>query len=31
MREFLEDLVGCLCLFALIPAIFFVLYGLGWQ
>lgn len=31
MREFIEDFVGCLCLFALIPAIFFVLYGLGWQ
>lgn len=29
MREFLEDLIGCLCLFAFIPAIFFVLYGLG--
>jgi hypothetical protein len=31
MREFLEDLVGCLCLFAMIPGIFFLLYGFGWQ
>lgn len=31
MREFLEDLIGCLCLFAMIPGIFFLLYGFGWQ
>jgi hypothetical protein len=31
MREFIEDLVGCLCLFAMIPGIFFLLYGFGWQ
>ena len=30
MREFLEDLIGCLCLFAMIPGLWFLLYGLGW-
>jgi hypothetical protein len=31
MREFLEDLIGCLCLFALLPSLWFLLYGFGWQ
>ena len=31
MREFLEDIIGCLCLFAMTPAIYFLLYGLGWE
>lgn len=31
MREFIEDLVGCLCLFAMIPGLCFLLYGFGWQ
>jgi hypothetical protein len=30
MREFLEDLIGCLCLFAMIPGLWFLLYGFGW-
>jgi hypothetical protein len=31
MREFIEDLIGCLCLFAMIPGLLFLLYGFGWQ
>jgi len=31
MREFLEDLIGCLCLFALIPSLWFLPYGFGWH
>jgi hypothetical protein len=31
MREFLEDLIGCLCLFALLPSLWFLLYGFGWN
>lgn len=31
MREFLEDLIGCLCLFAMIPGTLFLLYGFGWN
>jgi len=31
MREFFEDLIGCLCLFALIPSLWFLLYGFGWH
>jgi hypothetical protein len=31
MREFLEDMIGCLCLFALLPSLWFLLYGFGWQ
>jgi len=30
MREFLEDLIGAVCLFALIPSLLFLLYGFGW-
>ena len=31
MREFIEDLIGAVCLFAMIPALLFLGYGFGWQ
>lgn len=31
MREWIEDFVGCLCLFAMIPGLMFLLYGFGWN
>ncbi len=31
MREFIEDLIGVVCLFAMIPGLLFLLYGFGWQ
>ena len=31
MREVIEDLIGCLCMFAMIPSLLFLLYGVGWQ
>ncbi len=30
MREFIEDLIGAVCLFAMIPGLLFLLYGFGW-